>query len=50
MDVVGQTLFCRPDATEIGAVRQRAADGITEIGADKSGGIRAVILVRIVSW
>ena len=39
----------RSDATEVGVVGERAADGIREIGADERGGIGAVVLVRIVT-
>jgi hypothetical protein len=45
----GQPSFRRSDATEVGTVGQRAADGIAEISADKSGGIGAVVRVRIVA-
>ena len=44
-----RTLFCRSDAAKIGTVRQRTADGIGEIGANKRGGIGAVGIVRVVT-
>src|SRR5262249_61544480 len=41
-----QILFCRSDATQVGTVRERATDGIGEIGANKRGGDGAGGVVR----